>query len=84
MNNQEKFQNKLLCTCNENVYFEIIGDIECDWGNHVVIQCPKCEELFSVDCECPAFQNISNLLKNNPSLFSNSEKLDYMKNSHPK
>lgn len=84
MNDQGKFQNKLFCTCNENVYFEIIDDVECDWGNHMVIQCPNCEEIFSVDCECPAFQNILNLLKNNPSLFSDSEKLEYLKNPHPK
>lgn len=84
MINQEKFQNKMLCICNESVLFEIIEDIECDWGSHTVIQCPKCEELFSTDCECPAFQNILKLLKNNDSLFSDLEKSDYLKNAHPK
>lgn len=84
MDNKEKFQNKLLCTCNERVNFDLIDEIECDWGNHTVIQCPNCEEIFSVDCECPAFQTISNLTKNNSFLFSDSEKSDYLKNSHPK
>ncbi|MFB5620186.1 MAG: hypothetical protein ACE5RC_03510 [Nitrosopumilus sp.] len=84
MNEKEKFQKELLCTCNEHVRFEIIDDIECDWGNHQVIQCPKCEELFSIDCECPAFQNILKLLKHNAFLFSDTEKSDYLKNSHPK
>jgi len=84
MINPEKFQNKLKCTCDENVLFEIIDDIECDWGNHIVIQCPKCEEIFSVDCECPAFQNILKLVERNNSLYSDLEKLEYLKNSHPK
>ena len=84
MDNREKFQNKLHCACNEEVYFEIIDDIECDWGNHVVIQCPKCEELFSIDCKCPAFQNILNLSKNNIFLFSDTDKSNYLNNSHPK
>ena len=57
MSINDKFQNKLHCICNEDVIFEIIDDIECDWGNHTVIQCPQCEELFSIDCECPAFQS---------------------------
>jgi len=79
----DKFQNKLHCICNEDVIFEIIDDIECDWGNHTVIQCPKCEELFSVDCECPAFQNVLKLMPFNENLFSDEQKLDYLKNSHP-
>jgi len=79
----DKFQNKLRCMCTEDVVFEIIDDIECDWGSHTVIQCPKCEELFSIDCECPAFQNILKLLESNVQLFSDEEKLDYLKNSHP-
>ena len=83
MSTVDKFQNKLRCICNEDVIFEIIDDIECDWGNHTVIQCPKCEELFSIDCECPAFQNILKLLESNTQLFSDEEKLDYLKNSHP-
>ena len=84
MNFSEKFQNKLNCVCNEDVIFEIIDDIECDWGTHFVIQCPKCEELFSADCECPAFRSILNLLQHNNSLYSEEEKLQYLANSHPK
>ena len=83
MSINDKFQNKLHCICNEDVIFEIIDDIECDWGNHTVIQCPKCEELFSVDCECPAFQNALKLIPFNENLFSDEQKLDYLKNSHP-
>lgn len=83
MSINDKFQNKLHCICNEDVIFEIIDDIECDWGNHTVIQCPKCEELFSVDCECPAFQNALKLMPFNENLFSDEQKLDYLKNSHP-
>ena len=79
----DKFQNKLRCICDEDVIFEIIDDIECDWGNHTVIQCPKCEELFFIDCEYPAFQNILKLLESNTPLFSDGEKLNYLKNSHP-
>jgi hypothetical protein len=69
--------------CNEDVIFEIIDNIECDWGNHTVIQCPKCEELFSVDCECPAFQNALKLILFNENLFSDEQKSNYLKNSHP-
>ena len=83
MNLSQRFQSKLQCVCNENVVFEIIDDIECDWGNHTVIQCPNCEELFSIDKKCPAFQNISELLKHNLNLFSNKELSDYLLNSHP-
>lgn len=79
----EKFQNKLYCICNEHVIFDVIDEIECDWGVHSVIQCPKCEELFSTDKECPAFQNILKLLNNNPSLYSDEEKSKYFSNSHP-
>ena len=79
----KKFQNKLRCICDESVIFDIIDEIECDWGFHIVIQCPKCEELFSTDKKCPAFQNILKLLKNNPSLYSDKEKSEYLFNSHP-
>ena len=83
MSQSKKFQNKFHCICGETVLFEIINDIECDWGSHTVIQCPKCEDLFSVDCECPAFQNILKLSSFNEQLFSDKEKSDYLKNSHP-
>ena len=77
-----KFQNKLRCTCNNDVIFEIINEIECDYGSHVVVQCLHCEELFTVDKKCSAFQNIFELLKNNPELLSEQEKSDYLLNSH--
>jgi hypothetical protein len=80
----EKFQNPLHCICSEDVIFEIIEDIECDWGEHFVVQCPKCEELFSADCKCPAFGNILDLLQKNNLLYSEREKSQYLKNSHPK
>ncbi len=79
----QKFQNKIRCTCNDSVNFEIIDEIECDWGSHVVIQCPNCQELFSIDNSCPAFCNVLDLEKNNFELFSNKEKFDYTLNSHP-
>jgi hypothetical protein len=82
MVNIKKFQNKLLCICQNNVIFQIIPEIECDWGIHNVIQCPKCEELFSIDVECPAFQTIKLLDENNLHLFSNDEIEIYLKNSH--
>jgi len=78
----DKFQNTLQCICNNEVSFEIIDSVECDWGNHVVIQCPICEELFSADEKCHAFQNILKLLKNNPQLYSENEQLNYLLNSH--
>jgi hypothetical protein len=83
MNILEKFQNKLRCICGNNVLFEMIDEIECDWGFHTVIRCPNCEELFSVDKKCPAFQNIFELLKNNATLYTEKEKSDYLSNSHP-
>tara|TARA_B110000014_G_scaffold125346_1_gene86212 strand:- start:634 stop:888 length:255 start_codon:yes stop_codon:yes gene_type:complete len=79
-----KFQNMFLCTCKNNVVFEIIPEIECDWGLHTVIQCPKCEELFSIDVKCPAFQTIEKLTKINNQLFTTKEQILYLKNSHPK
>ncbi|WP_246281976.1 hypothetical protein [Nitrosopumilus ureiphilus] len=82
MNLVDKFKNKLQCTCNDVVAFEIIDDIECDWGNHVVIQCPNCEELFSIDNQCPAFQNISKLVNSNTGLYSKDEIENYVSNSH--
>jgi len=83
MNLVDKFKNKLQCTCKNVVTFEIIDDIECDWGIHVVIQCPNCEELFSIDNQCPAFQNISKLVNSNTGLFSKDELDNYISSSHP-
>ena len=79
----KKFSESRRCTCNELVEFETIDEIECDWGIHVVIQCPKCEALFSIDTECPAFGSVLDLEKVNMGLFSDKEKFDYQKNSHP-
>ena len=83
MSNHEKFQNNLLCTCNTLVKFEIIDDVECDWGIHVVVQCPNCEELFSIDRQCTAFADVTKLLKINPNLYSNMDRSNYLTNSHP-
>ena len=79
----KKFQNNLHCICDEHVIFDIVYDVECDWGNHVLVQCPRCEEIFSTDKKCPAFQNILKLLTNNPSLYSGEEETEYQLNSHP-
>jgi len=78
------FDNQLLqcSSCNEKVIFDLIHDIECDWGSHVVVQCPHYEELFSIDNPCPAFSSLVVLLELNPSLFSFEEKSDYLSKSH--
>ena len=81
LNNQ--FKNKINCICGKNVLFDFLDDVECDWGNHVVVQCPNCEELFSIDNECPAFQSILILLEKNPTLCSKEEQSYYLENSHP-
>ena len=83
MSYEKKFKNKLKCICNNLVVFEIIPEIECDWGCHTVIQCPKCEELFSIDVKCPAFQTIEKLLKKNMQLFNTDEQFSYLSKSHP-
>ena len=84
MSNIKKFKNPLSCVCGNIVLFEIIPEIECDWGIHTVIQCPKCEELFSIDTKCPAFQTIEILSKINNKLFTNTEQSLYLQNSHPR
>ena len=63
-----KFSESRRCTCNELVKFEIIDEIECEWGIHTVIQCPQCEALFSIDSECPAFGSVLDLEKTNSGL----------------
>ena len=78
-----KFENKFQCICNNYVIFEIINDVECDWGTHTVLQCPKCEELFSLDKKCPAFGDVFRLLTNNKSLLSEDECSNYLSHSHP-
>ena len=79
----KKFQKKLICTCTNIVIFDIISEIECDWGSHTVIQCPVCEELFSIDVKCPAFQTIEKLFKENTELYSTDEQSSYLSKSHP-
>jgi len=81
--NLVKFKNKVKCTCKEHVLFDVVEDIECDWGSHTVLQCPKCEELFSIDKRCPAFNSVEELLKINPVLYSKDDQHDYVTNSHP-
>ena len=81
--NLDKFQNKLNCTCSQLVTFDVVKDIECDWGSHIVIQCPECEELFSVDKKCPAFKSMDDLLKINNTLYSQEEESEYNSCSHP-
>lgn len=81
----KKLENMLLnCSfCNLKVIFALIDNIECDWGEHVAIQCTNCEELFSIDHKCPAFSSVLELLEINDGLMSEQEKLDYDSLSHP-
>lgn len=83
MNIVDKFQNNLKCICNNDVIFNVIDNIECDWGEHTVIQCSNCEELFSIDKKCIAFQSLEQLFKLNIGLFTEKEKFDYLLNPHP-
>jgi len=80
----EKFSNKMIhcSSCDADVLFELIEEIECDWGTHSVIQCPNCQELFSIDKQCRAFQDLMNLLEYDESLFSEIEKSQYLKDPH--
>ena len=70
-------------SCNVKVIFDLIDDIECDWGSHAVIQCSNCEELFSIDNQCPAFSSLIVLLELNPDLLNSVEKSIYLSTSHP-
>jgi len=79
----DKFNNSLKCICNNLVIFEKIDDVGCDWGIHSIIQCPKCEELFSIDKKCPAFQSLELLFEINADIFSKNEQSIYLENSHP-
>ena len=72
-----------MCICENIVFFEIIPKVECDWGIHTIIQCPKCKELFSIDNGCPAFQTIAQLLKENTQLYTHKEQFSYFAKSHP-
>ena len=78
----DKFQCKLHCICNQLVVFDLVGSVECDCGSHTVIQCPKCQELFSIDKACPAFASILDLSRHNPTLYSDKEQAAYLVNSH--
>jgi len=81
----KKFDNVLLqcSSCNLKVIFDLIYDVECDWGSHLVIQCPNCEELFSIDHKCPAFSSILDLTELNNNLLTPQEKSNYLSSSHP-
>ena len=78
----KKYQNKIKCICKNIVTFEVIPEVECDWGIHTVIQCPKCEELFSIDKKCPAFETIEKLWKENVELYTNDGQFSYLTKSH--
>jgi len=80
-----KFDNCVLrcSSCNVKVIFDLIDEIECDWGSHKVIQCPNCGELFSVDHKCPAFSSLLDLLESNNNLLNQQEKSSYLSGSHP-
>ena len=78
----KKYKNTIKYICKNIVVFEVIPKIECDWGNHTVIQCPKCEELFSIDKKCPAFETIEKLWKENVELYTNDEQFSYLVKSH--
>lgn len=80
-----KFDHLILqcSSCHSKVIFDLIDEIECDWGSHKVIQCPNCEELFSIDHMCPAFSSILDLIKLNENLFNPEEKVSYLSASHP-
>ena len=80
----EKFVKKLIhcSSCNKEGIFELIEEIECDWGSHKVIQCPNCEELFSIDKQCQAFQDLLNLVESNNELLTDKEISEYTKSVH--
>ena len=82
MINIKKFQKKLTCVCKNIVTFEVIPEIECDWGSHTVVQCPKCEELFSIDKKCPAFETIEKLWTQNMDFYDKQDQTYYLEKSH--
>ena len=83
MNIVDKFQSNLKYICNNYVIFNMIDNIECDWGDHTVIQCSNYDELFSIDKKYDAFQSLEQLFKLNIGLFTEKEKFDYLLNTHP-
>ena len=80
----EKLTGKaMLCsTCGKEVIFVKIEDVECDYGIHTLIQCPDCEELFSIDGPCNAFQNLLELANYNPKTLSEYEIEHYRLSAH--
>ena len=84
MDSEKLIKNLLCCSsCKKSIVFELIEEIECDWGSHPVIQCPECEELFSVDRQCPAFQDLMALHNFNKNLFTEKEIQEYSRDPHP-
>ncbi len=78
------YEHLLQCSsCNVKVIFDLIDNIECDWGSHAVIQCPNCEELFSIDQKCPAFSSLLDLFEFNGDLLNHQDKVNYLSKSHP-
>jgi len=80
----EKFENKsLICpSCFSKNEFLVIKDVECDWGFHTLIQCPKCGDLFAIDMSCNAFQSLENIAKSNHNLITKNEISDYISKGH--
>ena len=73
----------LLCsTCGSKVTFVKIEDVECDYGIHTLVQCPDCEELFSIDGPCNAFQNLLKLADSNPGILNSYEIDNYQLSVH--
>ena len=80
----EKVIGKVLfcSTCGAEATFEKIEDVECDYGIHILIQCPICEDLFSIDGPCNAFHNLLDLADCNPSILNHHERELYRLSAH--
>ncbi|MDX1596596.1 MAG: hypothetical protein R3327_06620 [Nitrosopumilaceae archaeon] len=77
-------KNKLVCSsCNRSTMFLLVDDVECDYGIHTLIQCPKCQELFSIDGPCNAFESLLMLVKFNPKILSDDYIRTYATSVHP-
>ena len=70
-------------SCENRVIFEIILNVECDWGKHTIIQCPKCEDLYTIDGPCQAFSNLIRLVEFNKTLLTDDESREYSESIHP-
>ena len=55
-----KFQKKLTCVCKNIVHFEIIPEIECDWGCHTIIQCLNVKNYFQLMLNVLHFKLLKN------------------------